>query len=188
VPLVCAAVNAAAALALATVLAPGVSLSPSAGGAAYVADHLAAWRAGWTLWIAAALSLLAFFAWWAARLGWSKVSRLAVALAVAGVIFDVAAEARLIGWSPEQPFDVGSALRQSGVAANGLYSVAGLLLVSRTRGLSPALAVWSWAVWLAGIALAVAAAASNDDASRLFTAVLFALFVPWLVVFGRRLA
>ena len=60
--------------------------------------------------------------------------------------------------------------------------------MSRTPGLFPALAVWSWAVWLAGIALAVAAAASNDDASRLFTAVLFALFVPWLVVFGRRLA
>jgi hypothetical protein len=170
------------------VLAPGVSLAPGAAGEAYVAGHLVAWRAGWALWIAAALSLLAFFRWWAARIGWSPVARLAIALAVAGVLFDIAAEARLIGWSPGQPFDVDSALRQSGVAANGLYSVAGLLLVSRTRGLSAPLAVWSWAVWLAGIALAIAAARSNDDASRLFTAVLFALFVPWLVVFGRRLA
>ena len=188
VPLLCSAVNAAAAFALGTVLAPGVSLAPSAAGEAYVAGHLVAWRAGWALWIAAALSLLAFFRWWAARIGWSPVTRLAIGLAVAGVLFDIAAESRLISWSPGQPFDIDSALRQSGVAANGLYSVAGLLLLSRTRGLAVPLAIWSGAVWLVGIALAVAAAGSNDDASRLFTVVLFALFLPWLVVFGRRLA
>src|SRR5438105_2297490 len=148
VPLICAAVNGAAALALATVLAPGASLAASAGGAAYVAEHLAAWRAGWILWIAAALSLLAFFGWWAGRIGWSATTRLAIALAVGGVLFDVTAESRLIVWSPPEPFDVAGALRQSGVAANGLYSVAGLLLLSRTRGLGVPLAIWSGAVWL----------------------------------------
>lgn len=188
VPYACAVLNALAALVLATVLAPGVSLAPTAAHAGYVADHLIAWRLGWALWIAAALSLLAFFRWWAARIGWSPVARAAIVLAAVGVLADIGAEARLIAWSPGQAFDIDGALRLSGVVANGWYSVAGLLLTSRTRGLPPPLAAWSWTVWLLGIGLAAAAAVSSDDASRFLTAALFVLFVPWLVVFGRRLA
>jgi len=184
----CAAVNGAAALALATVLAPGVSLAPTATQAGYVADHLVAWRLGWSLWIAAALSLIAFFWWWGSRLGWPALARLAVAVAAIGVIADVTAESTLIAWSPGQPFDVGGPLRLSGVVANGLYSVAGAMLTLRSPGLPRWLARWSWAIWVLGFGLALAAIAGSDEASRLFTAALFALFVPWLVVFGRRLA
>jgi len=165
-----------------------VSLAPTAAHATYVSEHLLVWRLGWGLWIAAALSLLAFFRWWGSRIGWSPVTRLAVLLALVGVLADVGAESRLIGWSPGQPFDVDGALRQSGVAANGLYSVAGLLLLSRTRRLPRRLAQWSWTVWLLGLALAIGVAAGSDVASRVLTAALFALFVPWLIVFGRRLA
>lgn len=186
-PYLCAVLNGLAAFALATVLAPGVSLAPAAANAGYVADHLFVWRLGWALWIAAALSLLAFFRWWAARIGWSPVTRAAIALAVVGVLADIGAESRLIAWSPAQPFDLDGALRLSGVGANGLYSVAGLLLTSRTGGLAPWLAAWSWTVWLLGIGLAAAAAVSSDGASRILTAALFVLFVPWLVVLGRRL-
>ncbi len=185
---ICALANAAAALALATVLAPGVSLAPTASSAAYVTDHLTMWRLGWALWIAAAVSLLAFFWWWGARLGWPAIARLAVTLAIAGVVADITAESRLIAWSPDQPVDIGAALQLSGVAANGLYSVAGGLLTRATTGLPRWLAGWSWTVWAFGIGLAAAAAISSDDASRALTAALFALFVPWLVVFGRRLA
>ena len=78
---ICAIVNGAAAFALATVLAPGVSLAPTPAGAAYVAGHLVEWRTGWALWMAAALSLLAFFRWWGSRLGWPAMARLAVAVA-----------------------------------------------------------------------------------------------------------
>ena len=184
----CAVVNGAAALALATVLAPGVSLAPTPAGAAYIADHLVAWRTGWALWIAAALTLLAFFWWWGSRLGWPALARVAVALAAVGVVADVTAESTLIAWSPGQPFTVGGPLRLSGVVANGLYSVAGAILTLRTTGLPRWLAQWSWAVWALGFALAIAAIAGSDEASRLFTAALFALFIPWLVVVGRRLA
>jgi len=185
---VCAAVNALAAVALATVLAPGVSLAPTASQPSYVADHLAAWRLGWGLWIAAALSLLAFFRWWASRIGWSPIARAAILVAVAGVLADVIAEGRLIAWSPGQPFDVDGALRLSGIGANGSYSLAGAMLTSRTRGLPAWLAQWSWTVWVLGIALAVAVAAGSDPWARLLTAGLFVLFLPWLVAFGRRLA
>jgi hypothetical protein len=185
---ICAGVNGLAALALATVLAPGVSLAPTPAHAGYVADHLLAWRIGWGLWIAAALSLLAFFRWWASRIGWSPVTRAAILFAVAGVLADVAAESRLIAWSAGQPFDLDGPLRLSGVWANGLYSVAGVLLASRTRGLPAWLAAWTWSVWLLGLGLAAVAAGSNDGVSRVLTAVLFGLFLPWLVVIGRRLA
>lgn len=185
---ICSVVNGAAALVLATVLAPGVSLAPTPFGGAYVAEHLTSWRLGWAVWIAAAISLLAFFWWWASRLGWPTIARAAVALAAAGVVADVAAESRLIAWSPGQPFDIEGSLRLSGIVANGLYSVAGGLLTRATAGLPRWLAGWSWTVWTLGIGLAVAAAIGSDAASRVLTAGLFALFVPWLVVFGRRLA
>ena len=61
-------------------------------------------------------------------------------------------------------------------------------MLFRSRGLPRWLAQWSWTVWALGIGLAVAVAAGSDTWSRLLTAPLFALFVPWLVVFGRRLA
>ena len=188
VPYVCAAANAAAAVALATVLAPGVSLTPTLARAAYVAEHLVAWRLGWGLWIVAALSLLAFFRWWAARIGWSPVTRAAIGLAVIGVLADICAELQLIGWSPGEPSGLDAPLRVSGLVANGLYSVAGLLLTSRTAGLPRWLGGWSWTVWLLGIGLAGAAAISSDDASRVLTAALFILFLPWVVVIGRRLS
>lgn len=184
----CAAVNGTAAFALATVLAPGVSLAPTATQAGYVADHLVAWRLGWSLWIAAALSLIAFFWWWGSRLGWPGLARLAVVLAAMGVIADVSAESTLIAWSPGQPFDVGGPLRLSGVVANGLYSVAGAMLTLRSPALPRWLARWSWAVWVLGFGLALAAISGSDEASRVLTAALFVLFIPWLVVFGRRVA
>jgi hypothetical protein len=188
VALACAALNGAAAIVLATVLAPGVSLAPAASNATYIALHLGAWRAGWAVWIAAALSLLAFFRWWGSRIGWPSLARIAIAVAVAGVAADVVAETRIIAWSPDQPFDLVGPLRLSGVVANGLYSVAGALLTLATNAVPRWLATWSWAVWLLGIALAIAAAVSSDAASEVATAALFALFVPWLVVFGRRIA
>ena len=183
----CAVVNGAAALALATVLAPGVSLAPTPVGAAHVAGHLLAWRIGWTLWMAAALSLLAFFWWWGSRLGWPAMARLAVAVAAIGVVADLTAESLLIAWTGDRTFDIGGPLRLSGIVANGLYSVAGAMLTARTGGLPRWLAQWSWTVWLLGFGLALAAAAGSDEGSRVLTAALFALFIPWLVVFGRRL-
>ena len=186
VPRVAAAANGAAAIALATVLAPGVSLAYGPGNAGYIATHLVAWRAGWTLWILAALSLLAFFGWWAGRAGWTGMARVAVVVGALGVIADVTAEARLIAWSGD--LDVSAALRQSGVVANACYSIAGALLMVATRGWPRLLATSGWAVWILGVGLSVAAAMSSDIGSQVLTAAIFVLFVPWLVAAGRWLS
>jgi hypothetical protein len=178
--------NGVAAVALATVLAPGVSLSYGPGNAAYIAAHLDVWRAGWALWIVAALTLLVFFGWWAARAGWPAVARIALVIGALGVIADITAEARLIAWSAD--LDVSGALRQSGVVANTCYSLAGALLMRATPGLPRQLWWWGWAVWTCGIGLSIATAASSDLGSQILTAAIFVLFIPWLVVAGRRLS
>lgn len=188
-PYACAAVNAAAAIALATVLAPGATNAPTEANAAYVRAHVELWRAGWLLWIAAAISLLAFLAWWAARLRRATVLWIALGVACAGLAFDLVAESLLLSWSPEHYLETApTAFRLTGIGANGLYSVAGLILAARTPVLPRWLAQWSWTVWLLGIGLAAAVAVGSDVAARLLTATLFALLVPWLVVIGRRLA
>ena len=186
VPLVAAVANGLAAIALATVLAPGTSLAYSSGNAAYVASHLFDWRAGWALWILAALTLLAFFGWWGARAGWPRAARIAVVVGAIGVVADVTAEARLVAWSAE--LDVAGALRQSGIVANTCYSLAGGLLMLATPRWPRHLLVWGWTVWGLGIGLSVAAAISSDLGSQVLTAALFVLFVPWLVAAGRWLS
>ena len=188
-PYACAAVNAAAAIALATALAPGATNAPTAANAAYVRAHIEVWRGGWLLWIGAGISLIAFFAWWAARLPRAFATWFALAVACAGLGCDLVADSVLLSWSPERFIDSApAAFRLTGIGANGLYSVAGLILTTRTRGLSGWLSQWSWTVWLLGLGLSVAVAIGSDTAARLVTAALFALLVPWLVVFGRRIS
>ena len=114
---------------------------------------------------------------------------LALAVACAGLGCDLVADSVLLSWSPERFIDSApAAFRLTGIGANGLYSVAGLILTTRTRGLSGWLSQWSWTVWLLGLGLSVAVAIGSDTAARLLTAALFALLVPWLVVFGRRIS
>ena len=188
-PYACAIVNLAAAIALATVLAPGATNAPTDVNAAYVRAHIELWRAGWLLWVAAAISLVAFFGWWAARLERSVVVWVALTIVCAGLAFDVVAESLLAWWAPDHYLDTAPlAFRLTGIGANGLYSVAGLILTARSPVLPRWLAQWSWTVWLLGIGLAAAVALGGDVAARIITAALFALLVPWLVVFGRRLA
>lgn len=186
VPIVAAAANGVAAIALATVLSPGVSLSYGPANTAYIAANLGVWRAGWALWIVAALSLLAFFGWWAARVGWSATARIAVIVGALGVVADVTAEARLIAWSAD--LDVRAALRQSGVVANACYSIAGVLLMLATPRWPRLLAASGWAVWVLGFGLSISAAISSDIGAQVLTAAIFILFVPWLVVAGRWLS
>lgn len=184
-PYVCAAANLAAALALATVLAPGTPLVDEPARAAYVRDHVALWRAGWSLWIVAAISLLAFYRWWSQRVG---AGRGPLALAVAGFVADLVAESVLIVVAPDQPEMARASFALTGGVANGLYTLAGVLLTLRTPHMRGAFAAWTWAVWASGAALSMAALLEAQLLTAAATAVLFALFIPWCVAMGRRLA
>jgi hypothetical protein len=184
-PIVCAALNFAAAFALLFVLAPATPLvADPVQRLIYVGTHLLEWRLGWLTWIAAALSLLWFYWWWRDRVGGSYVPLILGGL---GLVADVTAELILVVGGVEtyittSPF----AFALTGGVANGLYTLCGIGLTMATR-----LRAWerAWAVvmWAAGIALSVGALANVPVVTAGATAILFALFCPWCVYLAVKL-
>lgn len=188
-PYVCAAANFAAILTMATVLRLGTEVVPAvADRVAYISRHPALWRAGWAVWVAAALSLVAFYAWWGSFLRRSTWAVVAVGAASAGLACDLFAESLLIGWLPRDYDRIAPlATMCTGAAANGLYTLAGILLTLVTSSLRGAGLALTWAVWLSGVALTVCSVARIPIGIAIATAVLFALFCPWAVWLGRTL-
>jgi hypothetical protein len=180
-PLVCAAVNFAATLVMAFVLAPATPIvTDAADRSAYVQTHLLAWKLGWVVWIAAALSLLAFYAWWRVRIGAPFVP---VVLAAGGLVADVTSETMLIMYdTTTAPF----AFVLTGVVANGLYTACGIWLTLAMR-LSTTERIWATVMWTAGITLSLATLAGMYLVAAIATAVLFALFCPWCVYLAVKL-
>lgn len=181
----CAAANLAAIVALATVLAPGTTLVDEPTRSAYVRDNVAVWRAGWSLWVVAAVSLLVFYRWWANRI---QAPLALVGIAVAGFAADLFAESLLIIVVPDRPELARLSFVLTGGVANGLYTIAGALLTLRTPHLRGLFAQWTWAVWVLGTVLAVSSFVEVPLAIAVTSAALFALFIPWCVAMGRRLA
>jgi hypothetical protein len=137
--------------------------------------------------MAAALSLLGFYAWWGSRIpGHAGVAALLVA--GAGLCCDLSAESLFIGWLPrdfERVQAAGTFL--TGGMANGLYTVAGIILTLATPGLRKGLRAWAWLAWAAGILLSAFAFAGSPMGTAVSATALFLLFCPWVVVAGRAL-
>lgn len=188
-PRACAVLNALAAAAMLFWLRPGTEIVSDPGArAAFILANPVRWRGGWGLWIAAALSLLAFFAWWGARLGAHAWGLAAFLIALAGLACDLAAESLFIGWLPDHLEAVqraGSLL--TGGAANGLYTLAGAILTLNTRRLRGWFLLWTWAVWAAGFGLTGATLASSVTGIAIFTGTLMLLFCPWAAIMGKIL-
>jgi hypothetical protein len=188
-PYACAGTNAAAFVVMATILRHGTGIvADPAARVAYISAHLALWRAGWMLWIAAAISVVAFYAWWGSYLRDWRVGGAAVSIASIGLACDLAGESLLIGWLPRDYDRVApAAWLLTGAAANGLYTVAGVVLTLATETLQGLLKTTTWAVWIAGAAVTVSTLAHTPMAIAVSTTVLFLLFCPWVVVLGRAL-
>ncbi|MGH7150778.1 MAG: hypothetical protein ACREIU_08775 [Planctomycetota bacterium] len=189
-PRACAALNAAGALAMPLVLRHGLeSTSDPAARADFVQGHLFLWRAGWAIWMCAGLALVAFFAWWGARIAEPRWAVLALAVSSAGLACDLTAESLLMTWFPER---MGSLERAVGLLtgglANGLYTVAGILLTLRTRSLRGPRLLWTWGVWIAGGFLTGSTLAGSVPATVASTAALMTLFCPWVWFVGRKIA
>lgn len=188
-PWVCAALHAAGALALATFLRPGTEVTshvPSR--AAYIAANLTAWRAGWLIWMAAGASTVVFYAWWGAHTA-SRAGVVGTFIAAVGVLFDYSAESLYVGWLPHDPEWVsGVAMLRSGCVANGLYVLGGIVLTVATPGLRGWLGFWTWSMWVVGVGVSVAAICRSVPGLVGSTGMLFVLYCPWCVVFGRWLS
>ena len=184
-PYACALANLAAVVVLALVLAPGTTLIPSVDERVrYIADHLVAWRVSWMVWMAAAVTLVWFYGWWRARVNGPHVALL---VALAGIVADWTAELSLIVAGADGHAAVApAAFFLTGAVANGLYTVAGIVLTLATP-LGPLARAYAVLMWAAGAFLSIGAAVDAPFITALATAALFALFIPWCVWLGRRL-
>ena len=195
-PYAAALLNLIAAGALALVLRPGTEVEPdTAARIAYITNNELLWQAGWVCWIAAALSLLGFYAWWGTRLrtwvdddGAPRWGVWALGIASIGLVFDLTAESLLIAWLPKDYNAVAPAASVlTGGLGNGLYTIAGAVLTLATPGLKGWFLVWTWAIWTAGFGLSIFTFAGNFIGVAICSALLFILFCPWAVVMGRKL-
>ena len=188
-PITCAALHAAALLAMITVLLPGTEVASSlVGRADYIEENLALWRFGWLLWLLSGISLLGFYAWWGGRIQKPAVALGALLIATAGFICDAWGEAMYISRLPGNLATIsriGSLL--TGGAANGLYTLAGILLTLNTSNWRAGLKWSAWVVWAAGIGLSLSTFGEFQAGMLGFSAILFSVFIPWCVLMGRNL-
>ncbi|HEY6958036.1 MAG TPA: hypothetical protein VI814_04360 [Candidatus Limnocylindria bacterium] len=178
-PLACGVANLLAALAMATLLAPGTPIVDDVGERErYVGEHLLLWRVGWGTWILAAVTLVWFYVWWRARVG---APRWILAIAFAGIAADVTSELMLIvsgadGYRATAPL----AFFLTGAIANGLYAVAGIWLTLASP-LTGAQRRYAAAMWSAAVLITVGATLAIPLVTAAATAILFTLFSPWCV-------
>lgn len=155
---------------------------------AFIAGHVARWRTGWILWMFAAATLVGFLCWWAARSRSALLASAALSVAFAGIAADYFADALFIGWMPEHYLELASiATFISEVVANGLYSIAGALLMLATPRMRARIRYWGWAVWLSGFALAGSRVLRSDHGIVASSALLLALVTPWVWIAGREI-
>jgi hypothetical protein len=188
-PRMCAAIHLLAAGATIAWIRGGSEAEPDpAARAAYIAANALTWRAAWFIWMIAAISLGGFFCWWAARSPKPRLARTALVIGFAGLFADFFSDALFIGWLPERyaslaPFTT----FVSEVVANGLYSIAGAILMLASPPMRPGFRAWGWIVWVAGFSLAAAGAMRWDAAIVVSSGVLLAVFVGWVSVADRFL-
>ena len=156
---------------------------------AYMAANRFAWLGGWFLWQVAAVSLIAFYAALALRLR-GVLSITAIGAATAGLGLDIACEARYMAVLPELRGEAFARLDRElevliGYGANGLYTVALLLLVAAGwRVLPKAALALAGPVAASGVALALASLRGDPRLETITSAFLFPLFTLWVIVIG----
>jgi hypothetical protein len=187
-PFACAILNLFSGLALAFALRGGTeAVASGVERAAYIDEHIAVWRLGWGCWMLAAVSLVAFYAWWGASLHCGHSAVVAVIIAMLGLACDLFAESLYIGWLPRHLDSIAPfASLLTGGAANGLYTFAGILLTLWTPTLGNGLRVWAWTLWISGLTLTLTTMLGSVTGMMLSTGVLMTLLCPWVALFGWR--
>jgi hypothetical protein len=197
-PWLCAGTHAVALAAMLTLLRDGMLTEHDAASrAAYVNQNELAWSFGWASWMLAAAMLVAFYAWWGSHLVSRATATAAVLVAALGIVFDFTGEGLAVFVLPELAgnFTQNAAafisaersftLLTAG-AANGLYTLAGLVLMLATPDLPVAIRAGMWLTWLAGIAMTVAGIMNHVGGMVASTVVLFPLLVAWTLWMGAR--
>lgn len=170
-------------------IAPGTMAADPAERAAYLATRPLGWTIAWWLWIASAVTLVAFIALLAERRP-SSWTRFAVVVAVGAAAIDLSADALQIVLRPALALDgptplfraVEVALDVVGfVPANGLYSCAVLLAtIGLARDGAPRIVgALGVATFAAGFALAGAGFTLHPRSLQTSAGLTMAFFVAW---------
>lgn len=195
-PWICLAVHAAAIVMLGVFLRHGtrVAADPLAQ-ARYVGSHLTVWSIGWALWMAAAASLVGFYAWWGGKIGGGWLATSAVVLTACGMVCDFSGEGSALLRMVEHvsAFDraaFSQIERQftwlSAGAANGLYTLGGAILTLLTPNV-PRWVRWAMGLtWLAAAAMTVAAVVGSTGGLVVATVIVFPLLSLWVAWMGLR--
>ena len=180
----CAAMHVVAGIGAVTLLRGGSEAVPDIRErVAYMARYPERWRTGWILWMLAALTLLAFYAWWGDRIGklWP------VAIAAIGLACDWSGESIFIACIPRPDSRLyRTAALLTGGAGNGLYTIAAIALTRATKDL-PWRAL-AWCAWIGGIGLTIATIAGSDAGVMITSALLMVAFIPWVMIAGRKMS
>ena len=182
-----AVAHTAGAAAMLLLLRGGLPGSPEEERLAYMATHRAAWLAGWFVWQIAAVSVVALYAVLALRFR-GVLSVTAMVATAAAIALDFSAESRYMGVLPTLHGEAFARLDREleveiGYAANGLYTLAFVLLVvAGWRVLPKAALALAGPVAAAGFGLALASLAGNVRLEIGASALLFPLFTLWTII------
>ena len=151
---------------------------------AYITEYPLRWRIGWLLWMLAAISLAAFYAWWGGRVR-RDTALIAFSIAALGLLCDFSGESIFIAWLPS-PLSAlyRAASLCSAAAGNGFYTIAAIVLTISTPALP--LRPLAWLAWLSGIALTVATIAGMPVLIVAASGALMITFIPWVAWLGVR--
>jgi hypothetical protein len=175
--------------------------------AAYIAEHVSAWRFGWVVWMLSAASIVAFYAWWAGRLSsqsghhlrtqLQRLVTLGMFLAAAGMLCDFTGEAisalLLVARAPSVAANPTAFLSAERIAtlltaggANLLYTLGGMALMFASFGLPGWVRSAMWATWVAGVAMSISAVLDFTPGIVVATLVLFPLLIIWVAWMALR--
>jgi hypothetical protein len=184
-PYWCAALHLVAAIGTVTLLRGGSeAVSDVRQRIAYMSEHPDRWRAGWVLWMLAALSLAGFYVWWGTRVA-ARPPIAAFVFAGLGLVCDFGGESLFIISMPVPNSALYRiALLLTAGAGNGFYTLAAILLTLASPALTALLRRWGWLTWTSGIALTVFAILNIPTGVVIASALLMMLFIPWVVVMG----
>ena len=132
-------------------------------------------RVMWLLWMIAAVTLVAFYAWWGSRIE----SIAPVAIASAGIVCDFLGESLFV----TQPRLERAASLLTGGAANGLYTLAAILLTLATPSIP--LRWLAWIAWVSGISLIIVTILNMGTGIVIASAALMVAFIPFVTAMGR---
>ena len=190
-PWFCVVMHVLALVALGVWLRGGTEAEPDlAQRAEFIAANIGAWRIGWAMWMLSAVSLVAFYAWWAKHLPASGWRIAGVLFAAAGMACDITGEGIFMSRLVEHATlsDLEGALKTQRLgslltagAANAFYTIGGIVLMLRTTDLPRRVRRAMWITWGAGALMTASTLVDNTAGLVVSTAVLFPLFMGWTV-------